>query len=69
MQKTHSMKLLSPVDNSVIFDGFVVRLSDTSFSFIEKNQPEPSEESLLRFFTMFDLQSKISVPSEITKLH
>lgn len=69
MQKTHTMKLYSPEDQSLIFDGFVVRLSDTSFSFIEKGQPTPSEQSLLSFFTLKDLQSKITVPSEITKIH
>jgi len=68
MQKTHTMKLYSPVDHTIIFDGYVVRLSDTSFSFIEKDKPT-TEESLLRFFTIRDLQSKISVPSEITKIH
>jgi hypothetical protein len=69
MQKTHKMKLYSPEDQTLIFDGFVVRLSDSSFSFIEKDQPTPSEKSLLSFFTLKDLQSKITVPSEITKLH
>lgn len=69
MQRTHTMKLYSPDDQTVIFDGFIVRLSDTSFSFIEKDKPTTNEEGLLRFFTINDLQSKISVPSEITKIH
>lgn len=70
MQITHTMKLFDDLNRQEIFDGYVVRLSDSSFSIVEKKDiRDVAETDLVKFFSLQDIQNHITVPSIVRPLH